>query len=114
MYKNPSKDPVDFGPGLRKIRHRRWYLWLTILIYIPAMVVALQSPWGCHAAVKVFIVWIIMLCISVWLAAVVRCPDCENYFHTHGLTFFPARRCLHCGLHINADKKGDDRPQREN
>ena len=113
MDENPSKDPVDFGPGLRKIRQRRWFLWLTILIYIPAMMVALQSPWGQGAAVKVFIVWIILLFITVWLAAAIRCPDCGNNFHTHGPTFFPARRCLHCGLHINADKKGDARVQQK-
>ncbi len=113
MSENPSKDPVDLAPGLKKIRRRRWFLWLTILIYIPAMVIALQSPGGSGMAVKVFIAWIILLFISVWLAAVVRCPDCGNHFHTHGPTFFPARRCLHCGLHINADKKGDDRPPQE-
>ena len=113
MDENPSKDPVNFGPELKKIRRRRWFLWLTILIYLPAMMVALRSPAGWHMAVKVFIAWIILLCIVAWFVATIRCPDCGNYFHTNGPTFFPARRCLHCRLHINADKKGDDRaPQK--
>ncbi|MBN2332112.1 MAG: hypothetical protein JXO49_08510 [Deltaproteobacteria bacterium] len=113
MDEKPAKDPVDFGPGLKKIRQRRWLLWLLILIYVPAMMVALKYPGGYDMAIKVFIAWIILLCIAVWLAAVIRCPDCGNYFHTNGPTFFPARRCLHCGLHINADKKGDDRTSRK-
>ena len=109
MDENPSKNPVDFGPGLRKIRQRRWFLWLTILIYLPAMMASLRFSGGMNMAVKVFIAWIILLFITVWFVATIRCPDCGNYFHTNGPTFFPARRCLHCGLHINADKKGDDR-----
>lgn len=113
MDEKSSKDPADFGPGLRKIRRRRWFLWLTILIYLPAMMVSLRSPSGFNMAVKVFIAWIVLLFITVWIVATIRCPDCGNYFHTSGPTFFPARRCLHCGLHINADKKGDDRGQKE-
>ena len=109
MDENHKTDPLEFQPGLKKIRRRRWLLWLTILAYIPAMMVSLQSPGGWDTVVKVFIVWIILLCVAVGLAVVVRCPDCGNCFHTHGPTFFPFRRCVHCGLHISADKKGDDR-----
>lgn len=109
MDDNHEIDPLEFGPGLKKIRQRRWILWITILIYVPAMMVSLDSPGGMETVVKVFIAWIILLCIAVGMAVVIRCPDCGNCFHTHGPTFLPVRRCVHCGLHVNADKKGDNR-----
>lgn len=101
----PEIDPLELKEGLKKIRQRRWILWLTIAVYIPAMMVSLQSPGGWNTVVKVFIVWLVLLCIAVGLAVVVRCPNCGNCFHTHGPTFFPFRRCVHCSLHISADKK---------
>jgi hypothetical protein len=36
-------DPLEFRPGLKKIRQRRWLLWLTIIAYVPAMMLSLQS-----------------------------------------------------------------------
>jgi hypothetical protein len=33
-----------------------------------------------------------------------KCPRCGNYFHLHGMTLLILRKCLHCQLHINADK----------
>jgi ribosomal protein S27E len=106
-------DPQELSSGLKKIRQRRWILWVTILIYVPAMMLALQSPGGWDTVIKAFIVWIVLLCIAVGMAVVVRCPDCGNCFHTHGPTFMPVRRCVHCGLHVLADKRGDDRLQEE-
>ncbi|SHJ87295.1 hypothetical protein SAMN02745165_03414 [Malonomonas rubra DSM 5091] len=106
-------DVQEFSAGLKKVRQRRILLWLTIAVYVPAMMISLQSAGGWNTVIKVFIVWLILLCVVVALAVVVRCPDCGNCFHTHGPTFFPVRRCVHCGLHVNADKKGDDRPDRE-
>lgn len=106
-------DPLEFRPGLKKVRQRRWLLWLTIIAYVPAMMLSLQSPGGWDTVIKVFFVWLILLCVTVGLAVVVRCPDCGNCFHTHGPTFLPFRRCVHCALHISADKKGDDRRQRQ-
>ncbi len=113
MDDSPSIDPLDLAKGLKKVRQRRWFLWLTILIYIPAMMVALQTTGGWDTVIKAFIAWLILLCISVGMAVVVRCPDCGNCFHTHGPTFLPVRRCVHCGLHVSADKNGDDRLQQE-
>ncbi|HEY5673524.1 MAG TPA: hypothetical protein VIR78_07460 [Malonomonas sp.] len=97
-------DPQIYSAGLKKVRQRRWFLWLVILIYIPAMMLALESPDAGSVAVKVFIAWIIVLCVAVGLACVVRCPRCGGSFHTHGPTFIPFRRCVHCCLHVNADK----------
>ena len=33
----------EFSEGLKKIRQRRWLLWIIILAYVPAMMLALQS-----------------------------------------------------------------------
>jgi hypothetical protein len=111
MTENLEDSTLEFRSGLKKVRQRRWLLWVTILVYVPAMMVSLQSAGGWDTVVKVFIAWIILLCFAVGLAVLVRCPDCGNCYHTHGPTFFPFRRCVHCGLHILADKKGDDRLQ---
>jgi hypothetical protein len=103
-------DPKEFSAGLKKVRQRRIMLWLIIAVYVPAMMISLQSAGGWNTVIKVFMIWLILLCVVVAFAVVVRCPECGNCFHTHGPTFFPVRRCVHCGLHVNADKKGDDRP----
>ena len=104
MTEEQESDPQSYHAGLKKIRQRRWFLWLVILAYLPAMMLALESPDSGNAAVKVFIIWIVFLCIAVGLACVVRCPRCGGSFHTHGPTFIPFRRCVHCCLHVNADK----------
>lgn len=105
MDETPEIDDATFIAGMKKIRQRRWLLWGIILIYMPAMMVALQSDGGWNTVVKAFIAWIILLCVVVAMAVVVRCPACGNCFHTNGPTFLPVRRCVHCGLHISADKK---------
>lgn len=99
----------ELQEGLKKIRQRRLMLWLTIAAYVPAMLFALQSDGGWNTVIKAFFVWLVILCVVVGMAVVIRCPECGNCFHTHGPTFFPVRRCVHCGLHVLADKKGDDR-----
>ena len=109
MGENKRTAVPEFSEGLKKIRQRRWLLWIVILAYVPAMMVSLQSTGGWDTVVKAFIVWLVILCVVVGMAVVIRCPDCGNCFHTHGPTFMPVRRCVHCGLHVNADKKGDDR-----
>lgn len=105
-------DMQELSAGLKKIRQRRWLLWITIAAYLPAMMIALQSEGGWNTVIKAFIVWLVILCVVVGMAVVIRCPECGNCFHTHGPTFFPVRRCVHCGLHVQADKKGDDRPEK--
>lgn len=105
MTEEQDNDPRDYHAGLQKIRRRRWFLWTVILAYLPAMMLALESADANRAAVTVFIIWILILCIAVALACIVRCPRCGGCFHTHGPTFIPFRRCVHCCLHVNADKR---------
>lgn len=91
--------------GLAKVRQRRWILWATILIYMPGLIVALEMEATSGTLAKLFALWIVLLCVAVGLATVVKCPDCGNTYHTNGPTFLPVRRCVHCGLPLNADKK---------
>ncbi|MFA7535245.1 MAG: hypothetical protein WCY68_04080 [Desulfuromonadales bacterium] len=100
--------PVPLGPGLRLIRRRRWYLWTVILVYVPMMWVTLRITSSFNGAGAVFAVWFIVLLVVALVAAVARCPRCGNYFHMNGMTFLCLRCCLHCQLHINADKRRKD------
>lgn len=94
-----------YGPGLKRVRFRRLLLWVVILIYLPAMVLALDSADYRRWATIVFASWIILLIVAVTIACLARCPRCGELFHTQGPTFLPLRRCLHCSLHIKADKR---------
>lgn len=108
MQENSPTDPSKYTPDLNKIRKRRWFLWLVILAYLPSMMLALDAPDYKTWVTIVFVAWIILLIIAVAFACVVRCPRCGECFHTHGPTFLPFRRCLHCALHINADKRAPE------
>lgn len=90
--------------GLKKVRSCRWALWLVILIYLPGLVVATGSGLTSSTLSTLFFVWVGLLCVAVGMATVVRCPCCHKPFHTNGPTFLPLRKCVHCGLAVNADK----------
>ena len=91
--------------GLTKIRTRRWVLWVTILIYVPGLLVTLYMGASGSTMTKLFGVWLALLCFAVGWATVAKCPHCGNNFHTNGPTFLPVRKCVHCGLHVTADKR---------
>lgn len=98
--------PVDLSPGLRAIRRRRWCLWGVIIIYVPLIKIVL-SYWGAFEVVsKVFAVWFVFMFAAVLWSSLSKCPRCGNYFHIQGLTLLYLRKCLHCQLHINADRNG--------
>ena len=97
-------NPQELKSGLQKIRRRRWFFWITIMAYLPAMLFALQSSQPNQAVGIVFLVWILLLIIAVTLLALVRCPQCGNCFHMNGFLFRPVRKCFHCRLHLTADK----------
>ena len=98
-------DPAHIATGLSTIRKRRWFLWVVIIIYLPAMWVTLQFTHSVRGTAPAFAVWFIFLVVAAALSAAARCPRCGNYFHMHGLTLLYLRRCLHCGLHVTADRK---------
>ena len=97
-------DESTTAPALRLIRRRRKYFFCTILVYMPAMWVVNEiSPTYRSMGIAIG-VWVIVLFITALMSAVTRCPRCGNYFHVHGMTLLYLRKCLHCQLHINADK----------
>ena len=100
-----SVDTSIFGPGLGIIRRRRWYLWCLILVYLPATVTTLQRTQSLQATGFVFLIWLVLLCIAVALTAIAKCPQCGNNFHMYNSSLHYPRKCRHCGLHLNADKK---------
>jgi hypothetical protein len=98
-------DESTFGPALGLIRRRRKYFFGTVLLYMPAMwVVHTISP-TYRAMGSAIGVWVVILFITALMSAVTRCPRCGNYFHMHGMTLLYLRRCLHCQLHVTADRK---------
>ena len=103
-----EETPVDaaaIDAGLRVIRKRRWFLWSLIIIYVPAVWTSLTLTRSDRATAVVFGVWLIFLIIAVFFVTTARCPRCGNLFHMQGITPLYLRRCLHCQLHVSADKK---------
>jgi len=105
LTEQKSSDAGQYAEGLRKVRKRRWFLWSLILIYLPAIWVSLQVTQSDAKTFIVFGIWFILVCIAGSLAALVKCPRCGNYFHMNGVMPLYLRKCLHCGLHVCADKK---------
>ena len=95
----------NYGPALSLIRRRRKYFFGTIIVYMPAMwAVQKISPKYTSIAIAIG-VWIAVLFVTTLMSAITRCPRCGNYFHVNGLTLLYLRKCLHCQLHITADRK---------
>ncbi|NVN91146.1 MAG: hypothetical protein HXX11_11155 [Desulfuromonadales bacterium] len=98
-------DHVEYGKALRLIRRRRKYLFSVILLYIPAMWLIHSVSPALRTMLTAFVIWVVLLMATCLVAAVCKCPRCGNYFHVHGMTMLFLRKCLHCQLHINADRK---------
>lgn len=94
-------DSATLRRGLKAIRRRRWYLWTIILAYMPLMMVAMKIF---SSVIGAFISWFVVMFAIALFAATARCPGCGNYFHLHGMTLLYLRKCLHCQLHVCADK----------
>ncbi len=105
MKEERAVTPEDLHAGLAKIRTRRRILWLSILIYVPGLLITLYLGASGSTMTKLFGAWIGLLCFAVGWATVAKCPQCGNNFHTNGPTFLPVRKCVHCGLHVTADRR---------
>lgn len=105
MSEQEEKSPAELRPGLKKLRRRRWFLGGAILIYIPAIWVSLEVTGSDRATGVVFAVWLVITAVASIMAALAKCPNCGNWFHVNGVIPMYLRRCLHCGLHVSADKK---------
>jgi hypothetical protein len=97
-------DPLAYVSTLKKTRRRRKYFFGTVLLYIPALLITYNISPTNRAMGTVFGIWVAILIIVTFLVALSKCPRCGNYFHLHGMTLLILRKCLHCQLHITADK----------
>ncbi len=105
VEEKPTPSPAEISQGLSKIRARRWFFFGVVLIYVPALLIVLKVSQSGKLTLSLFGLWVFVLIIAVVLAAIVRCPRCKEYYHTNGPTFLPVRKCVHCGLFVNADKQ---------
>jgi predicted ferric reductase len=96
----------DLGPGLGKVRRRRWLLWIVLLAYLPTMWTTQQITRSFQGSLPVFFGWLVLLVVAAAVSAAARCPRCGKHFHVNGMALLYLRKCLHCQLHIDADKKG--------
>jgi hypothetical protein len=97
--------PKDLRPGLKKLRRRRWLLWSVLIIYLPAMWTTQRITHSFQASLPVFFAWVLLLVVAAGISATARCPRCGNYFHVNGMALLYLRKCLHCQLPVNADRK---------
>jgi len=95
----------QYGPGLRALRRQRCLLWGVILLYVPQMWITAQLTHSNRAVGVAFGIWFIFLVKAGLPVAFAPCPRCGNYFHLKNFNTLYVRRCRHCGLHINADRK---------
>ena len=98
-------NPVELTTGLALIRRRRWYLWGAILIYLPALKLTMMLISSLQITLSVVGLWLLLSFALAFYAALARCPRCGNYFHMHGPTLLYLRKCLHCQLHLCADRQ---------
>ena len=99
------EDRAVLGRGLAKVRRRRWLLWSVLIVYLPTMWTTQKITHSFNDSLPVFFIWFLVLLAVMAFSAVVRCPRCGNYFHVNGMILLYLRNCLHCQLHLTADKK---------
>ena len=106
MEEKKSEDFSKFALGLSRLRRRRWFLLGVILVYVPLIWLTPRlANFGLQAG-HVFIVWFLFILASSIIVATSKCPRCGNLFHIKALApLYLRSRCLHCDLHITADKK---------
>jgi hypothetical protein len=103
MNQSPA-DPATYKNVLKKTRSRRKFFFGVVLVYIPALLITYNISPTNRAMGTVFGIWVVLLIISTFFAALSKCPRCGNYFHMHGMTLLILRKCLHCQLHISTDE----------
>ena len=94
--------------GLELLRRRRRRFWLLLLTAVPgsAGLMMLPGPFFPLLAAA----WLGGVAIAAWQSSVSPCPKCgEQFHHNFGISQLLARRCVHCGLNLNADLDGSAR-----
>ena len=97
-------DPATLKLGLRIFRRRRKYFFGTVIAYMPVMWLANKVSPTFRSMAIMFGIWVVILFCTALYSALVRCPRCGQYFHMHGMSLLYLRRCLHCQLHVTADR----------
>ncbi|MEI7816001.1 MAG: hypothetical protein WCI45_02305 [Desulfuromonadales bacterium] len=100
---NSPVDPVEYINVMKKTRRRRTFFFSTVLVYVPALWITYKISPTNRAMGTVFAIWVAILIVATFMAALSKCPRCGNYFHMHGITLLILRKCLHCQLHISSD-----------
>jgi len=98
----PTTDDA-YALAMKRLRHRRWFLWGIILIYVPVIWLSLKITGSDRSTAVVFAVWLLLVCVAVVRAAFALCPRCGNTFHMNGFIPLYLRQCVHCELHITED-----------
>jgi len=94
MTEEIHKTPGTYG----SLVLRRRLFWLTLIIYLPMMLLAQKFFPGKNGLIAAFCVWVGLLVVSALAVALGRCPECGQTYHMNGMTFLPVSRCLHCGV----------------
>ncbi|MCP3176983.1 hypothetical protein MJO47_07680 [Desulfuromonas sp. KJ2020] len=108
----PTAD-LSYTRAMKRLRHRRWFLWGIILIYVPAIWLSLRITGSDRATGVVFALWLLLVCVAVVRAAFALCPRCGNTFHMNGFIPVYLRRCVHCGLHVTQDSPSEKEADEE-
>ncbi|MBU5613697.1 hypothetical protein [Geomonas azotofigens] len=101
-----AMDPAVIASGLAAVRKRRWCLWIVLIVYLPTMYLTQKITHSFSGSMPVFFAWFAVLLCVMFYSATARCPRCRNYYHMQGMALLYLRRCLHCQLPLDADKRG--------
>lgn len=104
MDNQQNEESLNLGPGLARIRRRRWLLWLVLIGYLPTMWTTQKITHSFQGSLPVFFVWFLLLLVAVVFSALAKCPRCGKQYHLNGMILLYLRRCLHCQLPITADR----------
>ena len=98
---------ADLADALATIRKRRRLVWVVLLAFVPAALLAQQVSESVFAAVVIgwFATWV----AAVTLHGFSRCPRCRKFIYCAWLEANPlTRNCLHCGLSLTMGADSSD------
>ena len=100
----PGLEPNGISAGLARIRRRRRFFWILVVVYLPSIWLSLRITHSDSFTAVIFLVWFALVIVGSCLVCFSPCPRCGNYFHMSGFMPVWLRRCIHCQLHLRADR----------
>jgi len=77
--------------------------WLAVVIaLLPAVVLGVVLTRGSVLAYLMVLVWLVAVGGALYRIRRVRCPRCGKTFSVEGWWSPSARKCVHCGLELDA------------